>query len=198
MVVLAVTSCVTPYQRVDHPGVDAERIGDGSYALSTEVEAHTSAATAIAAQYRRAGELCPQGFDVRDHLGWQVVIVRCRRAAREADAPTIEAPTAPAPTAPAPVGKPPNWWCASGANGAGLCERELARCDLYRRGMVAAGHEISACAPAESAFCFAEVSRGTTVMACTTWEAGSRIWQEFLGANPAAAGTAASEYEERR
>lgn len=61
--------CVTPYQQMGLSGGYADQaLGGGRYSIDVRVNGYTSAGTALQYAYRRAGELCPGGYDVVNAL----------------------------------------------------------------------------------------------------------------------------------
>lgn len=65
MVVMA--ACATPYQAKGfRGGYEETRLGADRWMINVEVNSYTSRSTAIEYTYRRAAELCPQGFDPID------------------------------------------------------------------------------------------------------------------------------------
>lgn len=60
-------ACATPYQASGFRGGYEDRdLGGGRWMISVEVNSYTSRSTAAEYTYRRAGELCPYGFDLID------------------------------------------------------------------------------------------------------------------------------------
>lgn len=68
VLVMAIAGCATPYQEMGwRGGYDQSHLGPGMWSVRVEVNAHTSAGTALEYAYRRAGELCgSMEFDVLD------------------------------------------------------------------------------------------------------------------------------------
>jgi hypothetical protein len=115
VVTLALSACMTPYQRMGFSGgYDEKMLDNGDYVVTVKVNGFTDRATALEYLHRRAGELCPQGFDFADRTGGdnggivatrdyvgenhkpeEDAVVRCKKApAEEAEAPVPErAPT---------------------------------------------------------------------------------------------------------
>ncbi len=67
VVMAGLAACVTPYQEKGFGGGYASnQIGPGMWSIDVEVNSNTSAGTAMEYAYRRAGEVCPTGFDTVD------------------------------------------------------------------------------------------------------------------------------------
>jgi hypothetical protein len=129
--VLAI-GCVTPYQPHSFTGGYSDRsLGNGRHLIVVNVNAYTSRLTAWSYLYRRANELCPNGFDLVDrtsgdngdwnnHKPEEGAIVQCR---------AVRAPRSAKPAGP-PLHDPSDdpfktwsYWC----NG-GRCTADKARC----------------------------------------------------------------------
>lgn len=112
LMVTALAGCSTGY----HPksltgGYSDSDIGGGRHSIDVEVNGYTSSGTALEYAYRRAGELCPSGYDVVNSLADKSVsyakigdsvqqvnkpevalIVQCHDQADSTDAPHGEPP----------------------------------------------------------------------------------------------------------
>lgn len=64
--VVLVGSCQTPYQQMGWGGYGYkdEAVGPGRYVVTVKVNSSTERGTALEYVHRRAGELCPAGYDV--------------------------------------------------------------------------------------------------------------------------------------
>jgi len=68
-ILAALASCATPYQRMGFMGGYSDRkIGPMTHSIDVQVNGYTSAGTALEYAYRRAGELCPDGYVVLNAL----------------------------------------------------------------------------------------------------------------------------------
>lgn len=66
-VVLVSIGCATSYQRKGFSGGYSDtQLGPGRYSVDVQVNSYTSQGTALEYAHRRAGELCPAGYDVVD------------------------------------------------------------------------------------------------------------------------------------
>lgn len=110
--------CATPYQPKGFSGgYSDQELGAGRYAVDVQVNSYTSQGTALEYAHRRAGELCPAGYDVVDGSKSQsdfyirngntlqnapkanvALIVECRRAAIAVQGPPGTTETAPSQT----------------------------------------------------------------------------------------------------
>lgn len=123
VVVAAIVACVasaTPYQSSGFRGGFTESsLGPDTWSIRVKVNSYTDAGTAMEYGYRRAGELCPGGFDVVDGTQQQVdryvvtgnvisnqpktnlsLIVRCRSAVVVTPGVGARGQSRPAPLAP--------------------------------------------------------------------------------------------------
>lgn len=67
MVLAGLAACATPYQpEALGGGYTNTRLSRGMYSVQVNVNSYTSQGTALEYAYRRAGELCRNGFDVID------------------------------------------------------------------------------------------------------------------------------------
>lgn len=169
LVVIAVmaSGCRTPYQRTMGfmGGVEATPIGNGAYVIHSSVNGYTSQGTAYEYAYRRAGEVCPAGYQLADSAtsstssymrngygGVQEVkkpevtlVVQCNRPA-----------PAPAPSpAPPPQEGYARWWCVTFASGRlGSCYHDRGACETRRTAASATDATTSFCDPQRIAVCF--------------------------------------------
>jgi hypothetical protein len=61
--------CATPYQQMGFSGGYRDKaIGPRTHSIDVQVNGYTSAGTALEYAYRRAGELCPSGYDVMNSI----------------------------------------------------------------------------------------------------------------------------------
>lgn len=79
---LTLASCATPYQQMGYRGGYSDRrIAENTYVIRARVNGFTGEDTAVEYAHRRAGELCPAGYDVIDSKVDEspvVITVRCR------------------------------------------------------------------------------------------------------------------------
>jgi hypothetical protein len=162
MIVL-VNACVTPYQAMGpRGGYTDEPVAGDAHFIDVDTNLWTSSVTAIAYSYRRASEVCPQGFDVLDthrttydvsailassvsFLIWSsfvtrasaVLVVRCR---------------ANAPLPPKPETPRRDWWCTSRDDGFGLCMDTSGKCTAFVL-TGAGGADYGACVHQDRATC---------------------------------------------
>lgn len=128
---MTMVACATPYQqRGFSGGYNDTSLGNGRWMINVDVNGYTSRSTAMEYSYRRAGELCPSGFDPvdadrSDNYGLYnngktasvvnkptaMLVVQCRpteveRLAAEEQSRASRPVVAPSPTLPAPNTEP--------------------------------------------------------------------------------------------
>lgn len=165
-IVLALTACATPYQRMGlSGGYDDKRLGNGDYVVTVKVNGFTDRATALEYLHRRAGELCPDGYKLVDRTDGDNgdfrtgskpeldAVVRCKDTAREA---AVEARRHEEANREhrkeAAIAVPRGFFCTSAA-AVNLCVRDKAECARARESMLGAVPDLAACAIVESAWC---------------------------------------------
>lgn len=188
LVVAFCAGCPTPYQTTMGftGGTKATPVGNNVYVIRSAVNGYTSQGTAIEYAYRRAGEVCPRGFQVADSAATQksswwrtsqysvqridkpevTLVVQCNAA----PPPQVAEPT-PSPTS-GPLGAaaagPSLWWCTYlPGTLAGHCDRSQDGCDRMRSSMTNAGYSLADCYEQQEAFCYNESSpQGIVVPMC--------------------------------
>ena len=178
LVLSILAACATPYQPMGFLGGYTNRdLGGGRYAIDVQVNGYTSA---LDYAYRRAGELCPTGYDIVDgskssspyvyaSKGYVTagskpdvaLVVQCKRDVDTAQAigetqPPTESTSSPQErrivTASLPI------YCTTPANDltVGLCSRDEARCDEMKASLEAASPDnaYTGCAKRTGAACF--------------------------------------------
>lgn len=67
-VIVLLAACSTPYQSMGwlRGGYEQQHMSDRQWLVHVEVNGYTSSATALSHAHRRANELCPAGYDVKD------------------------------------------------------------------------------------------------------------------------------------
>lgn len=179
----AVGGCATPYQRMGTlGGYDDKQLPNGDYIVTVKVNGYTDRATALEYMHRRAGELCPGGYDLIDRTdgdnGGVVVsrghvsqtrkpevdgVVRCKDsaqdAAREAKAyeraHRAELAQSRQQNVPAPAVEPRGFFCSSSPTNAavGFCVRNKTDCERARDVTIGSLPDLAACALVEAAWC---------------------------------------------
>lgn len=189
--------CATPYQPTGvRGGFTENQIGPGAYAIQVHVNAYTSMSTAVTYAYRRAGEICPSGFNVIDGTKSQrdnytisdntisnapksdvSLIVQCKESTVE----TLAREEARDEAEPRQARARPKWWCSRlDRIGEGprlsSCTETRDECVTFREAMLNAGHATDECAEHTSAACYSfrgkdgDARRNclTTTAACQT------------------------------
>lgn len=185
MAVVVVAACHTPYQAEGVRGGYSEtQIAADTWAVHARVNGFTDRGTAMEYAYRRAGELCPGGFDVQDAEtstdvsyhpnGYNngvnrvekpevTLIARCRA---QAVAPAPVAVQGPPGGAPRPettadgrlviYGENTYWWCYAGGptNSDGRCLETEFACKEDRAKGVANGLAWGECHSQWAVACF--------------------------------------------
>lgn len=166
VLVTVAAACATPYQRQGFSGGYTDnQIGPNTWSVTVNVNSYTSRGTALEYAHRRAGELCPEGYDIVDGTSGQSdfyvrtgntvqnlpkaevgLIVRCKTT-----------PSRPAPPAPRVVvmGERPIFCTLQASNpGVGLCFLESDVCAAMYEKQVAGGLSYEPCEARTSASCF--------------------------------------------
>lgn len=167
-VVVLLGGCQTPYQTMGFTGgVEATPLGNGAYVVHSMVNGYTSQGIAVEHAYRRASELCPQGFQLADSATsstssyWRTqygvqevnkpevtIVVQCNHPAPPPRPPAA----APASTQAAEYVR---WWCVTFSGGRlGGCYRDKAWCEKSRANAAQSDASTSACQPQRTAECF--------------------------------------------
>ena len=176
LLLVIVGACQTPYQQMGWSGYGYkdEAVGPGRYLVTVKVNSGTERGTALEYVHRRAGELCPAGYDVESSTSGDddaPAPYRSSRSARNGSqrfAPTdsdheIAAmircttgrPDAPAPDRRVPVEAAP-YYCTSapGASSIGECARTLDACAALQPRVAQQGGDAAACVEARVVVCF--------------------------------------------
>jgi hypothetical protein len=171
----------TPYQPMGYRGgYSDEQLGNGDYLVKVKVNGFTSSGTAFEYLHRRAGELCPSGYDIIDrssgdnggllvtqnyvssvHKPEVDAVVRCKRAVA-----VIEPVRGPTETPPQQVtsGREHAWLCTvSAADGlATACMSDADACDRIRAERLEGTPDLSACVPVDAVSCFTYTDKSDT------------------------------------
>jgi hypothetical protein len=137
----------TPYQRMSADGGYSEKkLAPGRYLVRVRVNQHTGHATLLEYFDRRAGELCPRGWDLAEGLAGKD---RADPDSHELDA-VIQC-------------KASGFVCTSSTSDAavGTCMRSVERCRDEQQALAAAGHDMGPCIDVQAALCFRAVETAT-------------------------------------
>ena len=111
---MAVSACTTPYQREDAlGGYTDKRLPNGDYLIAVRVNGYTSRGAAFEYLHRRAGELCPAGYDVIDRTGGDNGADNGWETTHKPEEDAVVRCHAGGPTPVVAAG----YWCASGGDG---------------------------------------------------------------------------------
>jgi len=166
---LLAASCATPYQRSGFSGGYTDnQIGPNTWSITVNVNSYTSKGTALEYAHRRAGELCPEGYEMIDGTSGQSdfyvrtgntvqnlpkaevgLIVQCKAA---------PSPPSPVPSPPPRVvvtGERPMFCTVKASNpGVGMCFLQAEVCAAMYEKQIAGGLAYEACEARTSASCF--------------------------------------------
>ena len=180
--IAAAAACGTPYQPKGFlGGYSNNDLGGGRHTIDVEVNGYTSAGTALDYAYRRAGELCPDGYDVVDGSKTDrayvyatknfvasgtkpevAIVVQCKSPAEPTATAEPVAERAMRVSA-TPASEPRNVvtgtrpiYCTSLVDdpSIGLCSLHLANCERMRADLIAKGNDNGPCEQRAGAACF--------------------------------------------
>ncbi len=184
--VFVAVACRTPYQPMGVlGGFEEKQIDNGDWLITVKVNGNTDRATALEYMHRRAGELCPSGFDIIDRSdgdnGGLVVtrsmiaetkkpevnaVVRCQAAAPSRD-PTV--------TEEKDLEDVEMFYCATSPTAA-FCTATARQCGDKRRKVAESGIELGPCTETRTAACFGYRRDGGPRFVCAPdLEACSRL-----------------------
>lgn len=172
---LSLVACATPYQPMAYSGgYSDKRLPNGDRIVTVKVNGFTDRGTALEYLHRRADELCPNGYDLKDRSDddngnvWQNTkkpevnaVVRCKpsKAAIDALAARDEAKRYEREKKAArkvePAVKERGFFCASAAM-TGFCVRSKAECVRTRDVSLGALPDMTECTLTERAWCFGD------------------------------------------
>jgi hypothetical protein len=144
---IALASCTTPYQQnafLANGGYEDKQLDDGSYTVNVTVNNVTSRDTAVAYLDRRAGELCPTGYDTVERTNDEGVWFRRHRNEKTETAVIRCRDAASPPPGPGPRTTQVALYCFTGD-----CTQDLDTCERRRVEANAQG----ACEKTTAAFC---------------------------------------------
>ncbi|MBX3161184.1 MAG: hypothetical protein KF773_34805 [Deltaproteobacteria bacterium] len=192
--ITALAACATPYQPMGLTGgFEERRLSNGDYVVTVQVNGFTDRSTALEYLHRRAGELCPDGFELVDrssgdnggvlvtrsfvdttHKPEENAIVRCQNPKRERELDEVRAAAARdrARKRQAPEPPPRGFFCTSSPSQLklGACSRQKAGCVQVRGAALAVAADLTPCTLVESAFCF-DAGSGNDLERCAATEA---------------------------
>jgi hypothetical protein len=199
-VVVALAGCQTPYQTTMGftGGVVATPVGNGTYVIRSAVNGYTSQGTAYAHAYRRAGEICPGGYQLADSANsstssyWRTtygvqqvnkpevtLVIQCSQQPRPAAA--THAPTQPPSST-------IRWWCVAHTGGRlGDCYRGREWCEHRRSSSLAMDATTTYCEPKPVAVCFGvaiATAPGGSDDSCHTTDDACAAQREYVIAHP--------------
>ena len=173
LVVVLASSCTgqTPYQPMGYRGgYEDSDLGGGRHRVTVRVNSNTSRGRALEYLHRRAGELCPDGFDLIDQLAGDNgdalmndhkpevnAIIACRGFDRRE------------PNEAARLPPPPRYYCAWSRRemDVGVCTSDRASYAAARTALELDGHsEVGLCVDMISAVCFRTERDGAMTTAC--------------------------------
>ncbi|MBX3159539.1 MAG: hypothetical protein KF773_26445 [Deltaproteobacteria bacterium] len=174
-------ACATPYQPMGFTGGYADRrMPNGDYLVTVKVNGFTDRATAMEYLHRRAGEICPQGYDLIDRSSGdnggitvtrsyisetkkpeENAVVRCKdsdheevqRLAAEERAARRRAASEPRPRPDPPPRR--GFYCSASVFGpTSLCTRDPSACEQARALVAQHVDDLQPCSAVEVAHCF--------------------------------------------
>lgn len=165
-------SCATPYQDMRSGygggGYQEKELQSGRYLVEVQVNQFTSSGKALEYLHLRAGELCPEGYELENGVassgqgGKEIAaVVVCDAGSTAGAAPAGAAAAAP-PSDP--------FYCSRAAAKPeyGVCARTRERCHDRQKALLEAGLDAEPCIEAKAATCFAalRVDTGARVESC--------------------------------
>jgi hypothetical protein len=152
--------CTTPYQQkgLFGEGYSDKELGDGTYLVEVSVNQFTSRGTALEYVHQRAGELCPEGYVLKDSASGEDFDYTGK--ARGSEIAAIVECTAPEPAAEAAPASPTpragaGFFCTSSPTDStiGACARTVERCRDRQSAFAEGGVDVGPCKPVDTAVC---------------------------------------------